>query len=535
MKRFLTLLLAAMLLTGCAALGEGLPPIRQAEPAVAVPDPALVLSGPGELYQMSMPYGDALFDAYYYPQPADRAEFEAAYSELLCSSGITPVGRVTSAGSPDRIGAFDQMMFTWTVQGRKLTGYILLDYGKDILFLVPSEAGFTPGGGASQPSPVPGSDTADADPAVTAGTEASAPAAYSLDPRPVMSKLDAVAQSLDQRICYWEDLNATTPYSGHQESQQKRMEAMRTILSLMSTLDQGPDEGADPYGWVFGARCQALEVYDRLTDVWEYRTQQLAYEAYALLDDACIAMNGAPKDGQWLTDLTPYVVDFNGANIVRLTWNDFAASHPGGYYAVYWQFPGNPDRHLEILSSGEKSALIPAPAETAFPVAVYYNPAEQVFPAVINSQYAVTARSEGWNESPVKIIPNGNERQANGVHLVKQVGLGEQVESSSVPIGTAHLKNDSGAYYFCKIAQIGEEDAGEYNFTFVLTTPEGWSFVRNIPFQVNNTKNDTVRKIYISPLLLEYWRCAGARAGQLTLRLYIDGCLADTQKIMIAD
>lgn len=535
MKRFLTLLLAAMLLTGCAALGEGLPPIRQAEPAVAVPDPALVLSGPGELYQMSMPYGDALFDAYYFPQPADRAEFEAAYSELLCSSGITPVGRVTSAGSPDRIGAFDQMMFTWTVQGRKLTGYILLDYGKDILFLVPSEAGFTPGGVASQPSPVPGSDTADADPAVIAGTEASAPAVYSFDPRPVMSKLDAVAQSLDQRICYWEDLNATTPYSGHQESQQKRTEAMRTILSLMSTLDQGPDEGADPYGWVFGARCQALEVYDRLTDVWEYRTQQLAYEAYALLDDACIVMNGAPRDGQWLTDLKPYVLDIDGANIVRVTWNDFAASHPGGYYAVYWQFPGNPDRHLEILSSGEKSALIPAPAETAFPVAVYYNPAEQVFPAVINSQYAVTARSEAWNESPVKIIPNENERQANGVHLVEQVGLGERVEFSSVPIGTAHLKNNSGAYYFCKIAQIGEEDAGEYNFTFVLTTLEGWSFVRNIPFQVNNTKNDTVRKIYISPLLLEYWRCAGARAGQLTLRLYIDGCLADTQKIVIAD
>ena len=143
MKAWIALVCCVALLIGASALGEDLPPMRD---GITVPDPGLILGAP-ELYQLQLSYRGGVFDAYYYHQPTSFDVFEAVYSNLLLNAGIQPVSRAEAAVSDSRIEDYEQMMFTWRVQGRLLTGYVLMDYGIDALFLVPSAAGFTPDAG----------------------------------------------------------------------------------------------------------------------------------------------------------------------------------------------------------------------------------------------------------------------------------------------------------------------------------------------------------------------------------------------------
>ncbi len=148
MKRKVALFLSVSLLISGIALGESLPPILNA--SVIVPDPGILL-GEGELIQKNMAFRSIEYDAYYYPSPQNQQQFEAAYLDFLSAAGISAIGCAQSAKSDKRIEDFNQIIFNIPAGKQTQSAYLLLDYGADALFLVPSSCSFVPGMHASNP------------------------------------------------------------------------------------------------------------------------------------------------------------------------------------------------------------------------------------------------------------------------------------------------------------------------------------------------------------------------------------------------
>lgn len=561
MRKGIALLLTlALLLSGVTALGDGLPPIRPAESRVTVPDPARVLGGAGELYELAMPYGDETYDTYYYPRPEDPAAFEAAYGALLKDAGFTLVNRVQSTLSPARIGSFDQMLFTWEAGGVIKTGYILLDYGRDMLFMVPAGAGFAPdesgtgpAANATEAPPAVSAPAADPAPAPAAET-AAAPAAQAkpqLDTLKVLEALDTAVTSITMTGIGLEAYDRTPAT----ETMLTNIESMsREAMSVMAALDKGPGADEDAYAWLFVLRNRIAALMDRLEASFARGTvddQSTNYydfywhisQAFGLMDGACLAAAASPAGAVWLG--SDDILARSGAPESYLNWDGYAA---GGYYAVYWQYEGTPRRVLKVTDRTD--IRIPMPENGSLSFAICHNPTAPVFPSDMPaagspSVFRLTGSPLSGDDGGIRA--NGRKDTEtfsyNGVHLTVErfpyqgmyVWLSNGAEYSPLfsEFGRFELNYvpDTHLVYTCALDNMPEER--DATLTFVLTTEKGWTFAGAHTVRLRTSDNGV--ECELLPLMAQYRNLAGKPSAPVSLNLsvYVDDVHLDTVSFTI--